>query len=62
MPSPAVGGPPTARVEAAYARIADVDRPEVWITLRPVAEVRAEAAALERRLGQGERLPLAGLL
>ena len=26
--------PPTERIRAAYRRIAEVDRPEVWITLR----------------------------
>ncbi|GEM33824.1 allophanate hydrolase [Nocardia neocaledoniensis NBRC 108232] len=53
---------PTARVAAAYARIAEVDRPEVWITLRPQDELHTEAAELERRLDAGEDLPLAGLL
>lgn len=53
---------PTIRVAAAYARIAEVDRPEVWITLRPRDEVVAEAAALEARLAAGAELPLAGLL
>ncbi|BDU03712.1 allophanate hydrolase [Nocardia sputorum] len=53
---------PIARVAAAYRRIAEVDRPEVWITLRPESEVAAEAAALARRLAAGEALPLAGVL
>ncbi|MGV9301711.1 amidase family protein, partial [Amycolatopsis sp. NPDC003676] len=52
----------TARVAAAYARIAEVDRPEVWITLRPESELVTEAAELERRIAAGEELPLAGLL
>ncbi|MBX0301770.1 allophanate hydrolase [Cryobacterium sp. 1639] len=52
----------TAAVTAAYARIAAADRPEVWIELRPEAEVRAEAAEVERLLGAGADLPLAGLL
>jgi len=43
-----------ARVEAAYARIEEVDRPEVWIALRPREEVLAEAA--------GASGPLAGAL
>ena len=30
---------PTARVTAAYRRITEVDRPEVWITLREQADV-----------------------
>ncbi|MEU1962018.1 allophanate hydrolase [Nocardia sp. NPDC019304] len=53
---------PVERVAAAYRRIAEVDRPEVWITLRPEPEVAAEAAALARRLAAGETLPLAGVL
>jgi allophanate hydrolase len=54
--------PPTTRVREAYRRIAAAGRPEVWITLRCEADVTADAAALEQRLAQGERLPLAGLL
>ena len=50
------------RVEAAYARVAEVDRPEVWIDLRPRADVLAEAEDVTRRLEAGEELPLAGLL
>ncbi|WP_278260642.1 allophanate hydrolase [Nocardia sp. AG03] len=53
---------PTDRVAAAYRRIAEVDRPEVWITLRPEAELTAEAAALEQRIAAGAQAPLAGLL
>ncbi|MBF6213925.1 allophanate hydrolase [Nocardia puris] len=53
---------PTERVAAAYRRIAEVDRPEVWITLRPEAEVAAEAAEVARRVAEGEELPLAGRL
>ncbi len=48
------------RVRDAYARIAEVDRPEVWITLRPRAEVEAEAGEVDARAARGERLPLAG--
>ncbi|WP_280482189.1 allophanate hydrolase [Nocardia cyriacigeorgica] len=62
LPGNALPGSPTARVAAAYRRIAEVDRPEVWITLRPEAEVTADAAAIEQRLSDGDRLPLAGLL
>ncbi|MFB8276700.1 allophanate hydrolase [Nocardia colli] len=53
---------PTERVAAAYRRIAEVDRPEVWITLRPESEVAADAAAVEQRLADGAALPLAGVL
>ncbi|WP_103350486.1 allophanate hydrolase [Amycolatopsis sp. CA-128772] len=37
------------RVRAAYRRIERVDRPEIWIGLRPEADVLAEAAALAER-------------
>ncbi|WP_306317044.1 MULTISPECIES: allophanate hydrolase [unclassified Streptomyces] len=50
----------TERVRAAYARIAQVDRPEVWIGLRPRSEVAADASAVDARLAAGEQLPLAG--
>ncbi|MFF2549495.1 allophanate hydrolase [Nocardia sp. NPDC058058] len=53
---------PTARVAAAFARIAAADRPEVWITLREFDDVHAEAAAIEQRLADGATLPLAGML
>ncbi|ORW24828.1 allophanate hydrolase [Mycobacterium palustre] len=53
---------PTARVAAAYRRIAEVDRPEVWITLRQEADALADAAEVERRIAAGENLPLAGLV
>ena len=56
------GSSVTDAVSRAYARIADVDRPEVWIALRPEAEALAEAADVERRLLGGADLPLAGLL
>lgn len=55
-------GSPTERVAAAYRRIAEVDRPEVWITLRAQRDVAAAAAEVERRLAEGAALPLAGLL
>lgn len=51
-----------ARVTAAYAAIDAVGRPEVWITLRPVAEALAEAAAVDAAVAAGEQLPLAGLV
>ncbi len=37
-----------ARVTAAYARIAEVDRPEIWISVRPRAEALEEAARVDR--------------
>ncbi|MEU9412545.1 allophanate hydrolase [Streptomyces sp. NPDC048281] len=51
-----------SRVRAAYARIEAVDRPEIWIDLRPRAEAEAEARAIDGRVAAGERLPLAGRL
>ncbi|MFV2195175.1 allophanate hydrolase [Nocardiopsis sp. LOL_012] len=53
---------PTDRVHEAYRRIAAADRPEVWVTLRPEADVVLEAEAVEERLAAGEDLPLAGVL
>ena len=50
------------RIAATYARIAEVDRPEVWITLREQGSVVAEAAAIADRVAAGEPLPLAGRL
>jgi allophanate hydrolase len=50
------------RVHLAYARIDAVDRPEVWIDLRPQAEVEEEARAIDERVAAGERLSLAGKL
>ncbi|MFD9006123.1 allophanate hydrolase [Streptomyces sp. NPDC059582] len=51
-----------SRVRAAYARIEAVDRPEIWIDLRPRPEAEAEAEAVDARVAAGERLPLAGRL
>jgi allophanate hydrolase len=50
------------RVRAAYDRVEAVDRPEIWIDLRPREEVEEEARAVDERLARGERLPLAGRL
>ncbi|WP_410661914.1 allophanate hydrolase [Amycolatopsis sp. lyj-84] len=50
------------RVRAAYHRIARVDRPEIWIDLRPEADVLADAESLEARRAAGEPLPLYGKL
>ncbi|MEU0964497.1 allophanate hydrolase [Streptomyces sp. NPDC005917] len=51
-----------SRVRAAYARVEAVDRPEIWIGLRPREEAEAEARAIDERVARGERLPLAGRL
>lgn len=50
------------RVRAAHDRVEAVDRPEIWIDLRPREEVEREARAIDERLAQGEQLPLAGRL
>ncbi|MFE2538379.1 allophanate hydrolase [Streptomyces sp. NPDC059371] len=50
------------RVRMAYARIEAVDRPEIWIGLRPRAEAEREARAVDERVAAGEHLPLAGRL
>ncbi|WP_199521332.1 allophanate hydrolase [Jiangella anatolica] len=47
-------------VDAAYGRLREAGRPEVWITVRDEADALAEAAAVDRRTAAGERLPLAG--
>lgn len=53
----------TDRVRAAYARITQVDRPTVWITLRDESESLAAAAAIDARVAAGATaLPLAGLV
>ncbi|MEU0072666.1 allophanate hydrolase [Streptomyces sp. NPDC006332] len=51
-----------SRVRAAYARVEAVDRPEIWIDLRPRVEVEAEARRLDELVATGEPRPLAGRL
>jgi allophanate hydrolase len=53
---------PTERVYDAYAAIDASSRPEVWILLRPISDVLADAAAVEERISNGEDLPLSGML
>ncbi|MFF7635105.1 allophanate hydrolase [Kitasatospora sp. NPDC008050] len=50
------------RVIDAYRRIAEADRPEIWITLRPETDVLTQARELDRRIAAGAELPLAGTL
>ncbi|MEV1206243.1 amidase family protein, partial [Microbispora rosea] len=50
------------RVRRAYTRIAETGRPEIWIDLRPQADVEDEAAAVDAQVAGGEHLPLAGRL
>jgi allophanate hydrolase len=51
-----------AAVGRAYDRIAEVDRPEVWIHLRPRADVEADVRAQGLRAAAGADLPLLGRL
>nr|WP_090339106.1 allophanate hydrolase [Mycolicibacterium malmesburyense]CRL67237.1 allophanate hydrolase [Mycolicibacterium malmesburyense] len=50
------------RVRAAYANIDAVDRPEIWITLRPMADALADAQAIDDAVRSGAQLPLAGMV
>lgn len=50
------------RVHAAYAAIERVDRPEIWITLRPLADALADAVRVDAAARTGAELPLAGLV
>ncbi|MBB5856594.1 amidase family protein [Amycolatopsis umgeniensis] len=63
-PEPIPVPPPSSyqRVIAAYDRIAEVDRPDVWITLRPLEDALVDAKAVDERLRAGTDLPLAGTL
>src|SRR5258707_6168148 len=47
------------RVQAAFCRIDEVDRPEVWISLRERSDVQAEASSIDERVAAGADLPLA---
>ncbi|GLU46982.1 allophanate hydrolase [Nocardiopsis ansamitocini] len=53
-------GSAVTRVAAAYARIAEVDRPEVWISLLDEETAIAAARRVDERVAAGEDLPLAG--
>ncbi|GLY39180.1 amidase [Amycolatopsis sp. NBRC 101858] len=61
-PDPTPPTPPTAsqRVIAAFERITEANRPELWSTLRAVEDVLVDAKAVEERVQAGENLPLAG--
>ncbi|WP_414944207.1 amidase family protein [Amycolatopsis sp. cmx-11-32] len=56
--------PPSSyqRVVAAYDRITEVDRPDVWIMLRPLEDALVDAKAVDERVRAGTDLPLAGTL
>jgi allophanate hydrolase len=49
------------RVRAAYAAIDAVDRPEIWIALRPLGDALADATTIDAAAQAGADLPLAGL-
>ncbi|WP_181776949.1 amidase family protein [Amycolatopsis pittospori] len=63
-PEPTPVPPPSSyqRVKAAYDRISEVDRPDVWITLRALEDVLVDAKAVDERVRAGADLPLAGTL
>jgi allophanate hydrolase len=49
------------RVRAAYAAIDAVERPEIWIFLRPLPDALSDAAAVDAAVEAGADLPLAGV-
>jgi allophanate hydrolase len=51
-----------ARVELAYARIREVDRPEIWIHLVSEDAALAAADAVDDAVSDGAHLPLAGMV
>jgi allophanate hydrolase len=55
-------GAAVQRVLAAYQLIAEVNRPEIWITLRGLDEVLADAVLVDAAIAAGQALPLAGRL
>jgi allophanate hydrolase len=55
-----VDGPAVRRVRAAYATIELLDRPEIWIALRPESDALADAERVDEALIRGDHLPLAG--
>ncbi|MFB9689113.1 amidase family protein [Amycolatopsis plumensis] len=61
-PDPVPITPPTAsqRVIAAFERLTEAGRPELWTTLRAVEDVLVDAKAVDERVKAGENLPLAG--
>ncbi|WP_285102091.1 allophanate hydrolase [Promicromonospora sp. MEB111] len=48
------------RALAALQRLAEVERPEVWISLAEPSELIAQAEDIDRRTAAGDDLPLAG--
>jgi allophanate hydrolase len=62
MSTERLGRSATERVRAALAAITAVNRPEIWIALRPADELLAEAAQVDQEVAAGADLPLAGLV
>lgn len=60
-PTVSSAGPAEIRVRLAYSRIAEVDRPEVWIALLPLDDALAAARLVDASVAAGAILPLAGL-
>ena len=50
------------RVRASYARIEELDRPEVWIHLAPIDASVAAAEAVDGAVAAGDVMPLAGMV
>ncbi|NKQ58717.1 allophanate hydrolase [Amycolatopsis sp. K13G38] len=63
-PAPLPPAPVSAhrQVLIAYDRLAEVHRPDIWITLRSYEDVLVDAKAVDDRVRAGESLPLAGML
>ncbi|GAA4546861.1 allophanate hydrolase-related protein [Amycolatopsis samaneae] len=63
-PEPIPSPPPSAhqRVLAAFECLAELDRPELWTTLRAQEDVLVDAKAVDERVRAGDELPLAGSL
>ncbi|RKN12883.1 allophanate hydrolase [Streptomyces radicis] len=55
-------GASVERVRRAYQRLAEVDRPEVWISVRDLADAEREAGLVDARAAAGEALPLHGVV
>ncbi|HWB23224.1 MAG TPA: allophanate hydrolase [Gaiellaceae bacterium] len=53
-------GPAARRVRAAYALIEELERPEIWISLRSQADALMDAERIDAAVARGEELPLAG--